>query len=75
MTSRAGTAARNRVLLEAALDTMPYGFSMWDMERRLAASNPRYLEIYKYRAQDIRPGMSLMDLCRISTEVIGWVSI
>ena len=70
MTSEAATAGRNRgvkVLLDAALDTMPYGFSMWDLDRRLAASNPRYLDIYKYRAEDIRPGMSLLELCRLST--------
>ena len=72
MTIQAGTAASNlgaQVLLDAALDTMPYGFSMWDMDRRLAASNPRYLEIYRYRPEDIRPGMTLLELCRISTEL------
>ncbi|HEY0855099.1 MAG TPA: EAL domain-containing protein [Devosia sp.] len=72
MTSKAGTAASNRgakVLFDAALDTMPYGFSMWDLDRKLAASNPRYLQIYKYGPEDIRPGMSLLELCRLSTDV------
>jgi len=55
------------VLLDAALDTMPYGFSMWDLDRRLAASNPKYLDIYSYRAKDIRTGMSLLELCHVST--------
>jgi PAS domain-containing protein len=45
---------------------MPYGFSMWDLDRRLAVSNPRYLDIYSYRAEDIHPGMNLLDLCRLS---------
>ena len=69
MTSNGGTTTRGRdaqVLLDAALDTMPYGFSMWDLDRRLAVSNPRYLDIYSYRAEDIHPGMNLLDLCRLS---------
>src|SRR5690606_42045218 len=69
MTSEAGNAAQHRsasALLDVALGTMPYGFSMWDLDRRLAASNAKYLDIYNYRPEDIRPGMSLLELCRLS---------
>ncbi|RYE79040.1 MAG: hypothetical protein EOP19_20700, partial [Hyphomicrobiales bacterium] len=70
MTSEARSVVRRggtRVLLDAALDTMPYGFSMWSLDRRLVASNPKYLDIYRYRPEDIRAGMSLLELCQLST--------
>lgn len=53
-------------LLKAALSSMPYGFSIWSDERRLLLFNDAYLDIYHFSPQDIRPGLTLLDICRLS---------
>ncbi|HEY9012002.1 MAG TPA: EAL domain-containing protein, partial [Devosia sp.] len=72
MSSTAGIVAQEgdtRVLLDAALANMPYGFSMWDTEQRLLVFNENYLELYRYPRDSVRVGMSLLDICVLSTGV------
>ena len=52
--------------LNAALGSMPYGFSIWDDEFRLILANQRYLDIYRLPADKIRPGVSLEDVIRLT---------
>jgi diguanylate cyclase (GGDEF)-like protein len=69
MTARSGAIARKggtRVLLDAALGSMPYGFSMWDADLRLAVCNEKYLEVYQYTRDQIHVGMPIAELCRLS---------
>jgi diguanylate cyclase (GGDEF)-like protein len=71
MTSRP-KSARGRgaeVLLDAALDNMPYGFSFWDEERRLAVCNQRYMDIYQYKPDRVKIGASLKEICAVSIEM------
>jgi diguanylate cyclase (GGDEF)-like protein len=56
-------------LLRAALGSMPYGFSIWDDERRLILFNQHYLDIYGFPPDKLVIGMSLLDMCRLTTGV------
>jgi len=46
-------------ILNAALESMPYGFSIWDDSFHLVLVNQRYFEIYNLPREQFRPGMSL----------------
>ncbi len=46
-------------ILNAALESMPYGFSIWDDSFRLVLANRRYFEIYNLSREQFRPGISL----------------
>src|SRR5579871_3799396 len=54
------------LLLEATLDSMPYGFSIWDDAERLVRCNRRYLELYNLPAEKVAAGVSLADVCAIT---------
>ena len=56
-------------LLQAALASMPYGFSLWNDERRLILCNERYRELYRFPAERVTPGMSLLDICELTVEL------
>ena len=56
-------------LLMAALDSMPYGFSIWNEDRRLILYNQRYLDMYRFPPDRVWTGMSLRDLCALTTEI------
>ena len=45
---------------------MPYGFTVWDEDRRLALWNDSYLEMYHLPAERIRAGMSLREVAEVS---------
>ncbi len=53
-------------MLNAALESMPYGFSIWDDDYRLLLSNPRYAQIYEMPAARIHVGMSLLEICELT---------
>src|SRR5690349_6864758 len=53
-------------MLDAALDSMPYGFSIWDEDERLLLVNLHYAELYGLPAERIKPGMSLAEVCEIT---------
>ncbi|MCR4282157.1 MAG: PAS-domain containing protein, partial [Bauldia sp.] len=52
--------------LDAALDSMPYGFSIWDDDYRLVLFNRRYAEIYQMPVERIRIGMTLLEICELT---------
>ena len=53
-------------MLNAALGSMPYGFSVWSEDHRLVLWNQRYLEIYDLPAELVRRGMTLRDVCEVT---------
>jgi diguanylate cyclase (GGDEF)-like protein len=53
-------------LLSAALASMPYGFSIWNDERKLVLCNRRYLDMYRFPPERVQPGMSLMEICELT---------
>lgn len=54
------------LLLDAALETMPYGFCVWSPEFRLVMWNRNYCDLYGFRTESITPGMPLEALVRMS---------
>jgi diguanylate cyclase (GGDEF)-like protein len=62
----AAALSQQNARLDAALDSMPYGFSIWDDEYRLVLSNRRYAEIYGMPADRIRIGMTLFEICELT---------
>ena len=62
------SGAAEAAILDAALDTMPYGFSIWNDEHRLVLWNERYAQIYTMPATRITAGMSLREICELTIE-------
>jgi diguanylate cyclase (GGDEF)-like protein len=60
------SGATEAAILDVALESMPYGFSIWDEEHRLVLWNARYAEIYTMPAERIYAGMSLFDICALT---------
>src|SRR3978361_2155762 len=56
-------------LLQAALASMPYGFSIWDEAQRLILYNRRYLEMYNFPQASVRVGMTLREMSQLTFEV------
>jgi diguanylate cyclase (GGDEF)-like protein len=57
------------LLLDAALENIPYGFCVWSSEFRLVMWNRHYLDIYSFPADRIERGMSLEDVVKLSAEM------
>ena len=57
------------LLLDAALENIPYGFCVWSSEFRLVMWNRHYLDIYAFPADRIRQGMSLEAVVELSAEM------
>ena len=60
------SGAAEAAILDAALETMPYGFSIWDEEHRLVLWNERYAQIYTMPVESIYAGMSLLEICELT---------
>lgn len=60
---------RNILLLDAALQTIPYGFCVWSPEFRLVMWNQHYLDIYGFSSKRIHEGISLEEVVRLSAEM------
>jgi diguanylate cyclase (GGDEF)-like protein len=56
-------------LLGAALGSMPYGFSVWNDDRRLILYNQHYLDMYGFKPEQVAVGMSLMEMCRLTVSI------
>ncbi|GHA23937.1 hypothetical protein GCM10007989_19460 [Devosia pacifica] len=56
----------DRLLLDAALENIPYGFCVWSPQFRLVMWNAHYLEIYGFPKKEIRRGMHLTDVVALS---------
>jgi diguanylate cyclase (GGDEF)-like protein len=57
------------LLLDIALETIPFGFCVWSSEFKLVMWNRHYLDIYGFSARAIRQGMSLMDVVALSCKL------
>ena len=57
------------LLLDAALENIPYGFCVWSSEFKLVMWNRHYLDIYSFPADRIAKDMSLEDVVKLSGEL------
>jgi diguanylate cyclase (GGDEF)-like protein len=57
------------LLLDAALESIPYGFCVWSSEFKLVMWNRHYLELYGFPSRRIRKGMTLEAIVRLSAEM------
>src|SRR5690606_17931291 len=54
------------LLLDAALESIPYGFCVWSSAFRLVMWNRHYLDIYGFPRNRVRRGMTLDAAARLS---------
>jgi diguanylate cyclase (GGDEF)-like protein len=57
------------LLLDAALENIPYGFCVWSSQFRLVMWNRHYLDIYAFPADRIYKGISLEDVVELSSQL------
>ncbi len=62
------SAQRELELFEAAIRSMPCGFSLWDEDLNLVLFNQNYLEIYHFKSAKLVRGISLRDLIAVRIE-------
>ena len=58
--------AQQRSLLQLAMDYTKHGIAMFDSDRRLIACNSRYMEIYGFSDDVVRPGTHINTILRYS---------
>src|SRR3569832_2420368 len=61
--------SENTLLLDAALENIPYGFCVWSSEFKLVMWNRHYLDIYSFPPARIARDMSLEDIVKLSAEL------
>jgi diguanylate cyclase (GGDEF)-like protein len=54
--------ADKKLLLDAALENIPYGFCVWSADFRLLMWNQGYLDFYNFSGEHVRRGMTLLEL-------------
>ena len=54
--------------LDTAIDNMSQGFLMFDSSARIVIVNQRYLDMYGFSADVVRPGCTIRELLRLRTE-------
>jgi diguanylate cyclase (GGDEF)-like protein len=59
----------NALLLDAALENIPYGFCVWSSSFELVMWNRHYCNIYGFPPQRLRAGMPLEEIVRLSAEL------
>ncbi len=59
----------NPMLLDAALESIPYGFCVWSGAFRLVMWNKHYLDIYGFSPRRIKKGMTLSAVVKLSAEM------
>jgi diguanylate cyclase (GGDEF)-like protein len=57
------------LLLDAALENIPYGFCVWSSEFKLVMWNRHYLDIYNFPADRIYRDMDLQEVVALSAEM------
>jgi len=62
-------AVTGDLLLEAALASIPHGFSVWDADLRLVLFNEAYLEMYALPRDRVVPGITLRDMAQITCDL------
>lgn len=55
------------LLLDAAMQTIPFGFCVWSADFELVMWNQHYLDIYGFPRKSIRRGMSLYEVVPLSS--------
>ncbi|MDR3475575.1 MAG: EAL domain-containing protein [Devosia sp.] len=63
------TVADDRLLLDAALEAIPYGFCVWSSSFQLLLWNRHYCDIYGFQPKRLHRGMSLEEVVRLSAEL------
>ncbi len=61
--------AKKKVLFETALNNMIQGLCMFDAEQRLIVCNRRYLEMYGFSAEVVKPGIKLDEIMAYSVSL------
>jgi diguanylate cyclase (GGDEF)-like protein len=61
--------AADALLLDAALQSIPYGFCVWSPQFKLLLFNQHYLDIYGFPRRRVRKGMTLESVVRLSAEM------
>jgi diguanylate cyclase (GGDEF)-like protein len=59
----------NALLLDAALESIPFGFCVWSSDFRLVMWNRHYLDIYGFAPGRIKKGMTLAAVVQLSSEM------
>ncbi|KQT48261.1 hypothetical protein ASG47_07840 [Devosia sp. Leaf420] len=59
-------AVADALLLDAALENIPYGFCVWSPQFRLVMWNKHYREFYGFSANAIQKGMTLEEVVHLS---------
>jgi len=54
--------------IDAALSNMSQGLVMYDADARLVLCNQRFITMYRLKAEDVRPGISLRDIIRLRAD-------
>ncbi|OAM80025.1 putative bifunctional diguanylate cyclase/phosphodiesterase [Devosia elaeis] len=67
-TGKVGEVAE-ALLLDAALESMPYGFCVWSPQFRLLMWNKRYRDFYGFSEDAIHRGMTLEDIVHLSARL------
>ena len=61
--------AADALLLDAALQSVPYGFCVWSPNFKLVMFNQHYLDIYGFPTRRVRKGMTLEAVVNLSSEM------
>lgn len=57
------------LLLDAALENIPYGFCVWSPQFRLVMWNRNWRDLYGFRLDQVRRGMSLEEVVELSAQL------
>ncbi len=68
-TTQPAVEGDNALLLDAAMQTIPYGFCVWSPNFHLVMWNQNYLDIYGFPKRRIRKGMTLAAVVKLSDEL------
>jgi PAS domain S-box-containing protein len=60
--------AEKSALVETTLESMSQGITVYDGNHRLIAFNPRFVELFEFPADYLRPGRTFEDLARFLAE-------
>jgi two-component system sensor kinase FixL len=60
--------AEKSALLETTLESMSQGITVYDADHRLIAFNPRFVDLFDFPADYLRPGRTFEDLARFLAE-------
>jgi len=66
LTGLTDSLGAKNVHFDAALNNMAQGLCMFDADQRLIVCNPRYLEMYGFSPEVVKPGISLQEIMEYS---------